>query len=419
MKGKAIAVLAAILAVIGLVLGGFAIYASLAPGLADALDVSGANRKDDFYSFVLCGLDADGQRTDTIMVGAFDAANNSISIVSVPRDTMINVDWNTKKINSSYSVGGSERLITELKRILGFTVDFYAVIDMEAFVAVVDEIDGVDFDVPERMYKDDPYIDLQPGLQTLNGQQALQLVRYRDYPMGDIARVEVQQSFIKALASQTLKASNILKISSFASIFKEYVDTDLSTGNLIWLGSKLLSIDTEDISFYTLPGDSSAHYGGLSYHCLYIDQVLTLVNSCLNPYTTDITADMLDILTMSGGYLVTNAAYSGSGSASYGSSGSVTEPTSAPAATAVQAPVQTPEQVEIPEAEVTPEPVDESQPVPLEEPVEIPVDEPIPEVTEDASPETSPDTPESEDESYTDMPVDIPADPIDPPDEEA
>lgn len=256
------------------------------------------DRKEDFYTFVLCGTDEGDYRTDTIIVGALDLKNNSVELVSVPRDTMIDVSWNVKKINSAYSVGGIDRLKTELKKILGFTVDFYAVIDMEAFVQIVDTIGGVEFDVPTRMYKEDPWISLYPGVQTLSGEQALQFVRYRDYPMGDIERIAAQQSFLKATFSQAFRLKNIFKIKSLVDILKENMSTDLTAENMVWLGIQLLRVDSGNIHFHTLPGNSSAYYGGLSYHCLYPNQVAAMVNETVNPYKRSIQTGDLDILTM-------------------------------------------------------------------------------------------------------------------------
>ncbi len=89
-------------------------------------DIQGGNRKEDFYTFVLCGTDDGGLRTDTIMVASFDNVNKKFNLVSVPRDSMLNVDWSTKKVNASYAFGGIDLLKKELSRLLGFEVDFYA-----------------------------------------------------------------------------------------------------------------------------------------------------------------------------------------------------------------------------------------------------------------------------------------------------
>ena len=103
---------------------------------------------------------------------------------------------------------------------------FLIVCPMLFLAGLVDAIGGVEFDVPMRMYYTDPtqdlYIDLQPGLQTLDGEHAMQLVRFRKgYATQDLQRTEVQRDFLQALAKQCLKVSNLSKIGSFAKIFKD------------------------------------------------------------------------------------------------------------------------------------------------------------------------------------------------------
>ena len=115
------------------------------------------------------------------------------------------------------------------------------------FWCPVDAIGGVDFDVPIDMNYEDPYQDLYihipAGMQHLNGEEALKVVRFREgYASQDIARMETQQAFLKAVAQQTLQISNLTKVDQFVKIFQQYVETDLTLGNLAWLGSKAISI---------------------------------------------------------------------------------------------------------------------------------------------------------------------------------
>ncbi len=268
-----------------------------------------SNRKDSFFTFVLCGTDEGDSRTDTIMVVAFDVANKKVNIVSVPRDTILNVTWDVKKINSAYSYDGIEGLKDALKSVLGFNMDFYAEVNLKAFKDLVDEIGGVDFDVPEDMYYEDPtqdlIIDLDEGPQKLDGEEAMELIRYRQYAMGDIKRVSVQQDFMKALFKQLLKIGNVTKVNQLAEIFSKNMNTDLSTGNLIWFGEKLLSVKSEDIKTFTLPGGAGS-YEGLSYWHLDAKQVLELANQYLNPYKKDVTTKDLDIVNGLSGTLVSS-----------------------------------------------------------------------------------------------------------------
>ena len=184
-------------------------------------------------------------------------------------------------------------------------VDFYVSVNLKGFVALIDQIGGVEFDVPCDMDYDDPYQDLhihfKAGLQKLNGQQAMEVVRFRHNNDNtgyggrqDLGRIETQQAFLKAVAQKLMKIENL---PAMAETFLKYVKTDLTLGNLVWLANEALSMGGMDaIHFATLPGDGSGWYKGMSVYALDREQVLEMTNSMLNPYVADITADEQNIL---------------------------------------------------------------------------------------------------------------------------
>ncbi len=263
-------------------------------------------RKEHFFTILVGGLDDENGGSDTNMLVAIDAAGGSIHVMSLPRDTLLNVDWTVKKLNNAYHHGGFSRTMEEVSRLLGIPVDHYVTINLQAFVELVDAIKGVDFDVPVDMDYDDPIQDLhihfKKGPQHLDGQQALEVVRWRQnndgtgYATADIGRIGTQQAFLKAVAEQTLKLSNLDKIPEMVKIFQKHMDTDLKLSNLVWIGEKALGMGSENIYFHTLPGDGAGYYKGGSYYVLYPDEVLELVNSYFNPYKQDLTLDDMDIL---------------------------------------------------------------------------------------------------------------------------
>jgi LCP family protein required for cell wall assembly len=128
-------------------------------------------------------VDKGGGNTDTIMIGAYDIQKQALSVVSIPRDTMIHSDHSNKKINATFARGGVSGLENSLEDMLGFPVDFYVKVNLAAFEKIVNAVGGVYYDVPPGMQYVDPtqdlYIDLQPGYQLLDGDKALQLVRCR------------------------------------------------------------------------------------------------------------------------------------------------------------------------------------------------------------------------------------------------
>lgn len=265
-----------------------------------------ASHKEGFYNVLIVGTDDDGVRTDTIMIARLDVNEHTVAVLSIPRDTMVESTMKVPKINGVYGYAGKgdkgiKNLKSHLAKLLGFEVDGYALIDLEAFVKLVDLVGGVEFDVPMRMYYSDPaqdlYIDLQPGLQRLDGQQAMQLVRYRKgYATQDLQRTEVQQDFLQALAKQCLKVSNLSKIGEMSDIFKKYVTTDLSVGNIAYFGQELLKCDFDEMYTYTLEGEG-LYVDGISYYAIYLKSTLKVVNEYFNPYDAEITEAHVTILT--------------------------------------------------------------------------------------------------------------------------
>ncbi len=260
-------------------------------------------RKEDCYTFLVMGMDDGNGNTDTIMVVTFDVKEKHVSVVSIPRDTLVDVPRTIKKINAAYSVGGIEEVQKEVSSILGFPVDHYITVNLRGFKALVDAVGGVDFEVPVNMNYDDPtqnlHIHLKKGMQHLDGEKALQLVRFRSgYANADIGRIETQQKFLKALAKKLISWNSVSKINSFADIFAKNVKTDLTVGNLAYFGLAALELDTSSgISMNTLPGDGQVTYKGIPYYYeLYPQQVLDIINqSGLNPYTEDLTLEDTNI----------------------------------------------------------------------------------------------------------------------------
>lgn len=254
-------------------------------------------RKGGFYTILVSGSDDGNGNSDTNILVAIDTVNGYIYGTSIARDTK--AVWNGKnhKINAAFGSGGMEKMAEVVSDQLGIPVDYTVSVDLKGFAALVDAIGGVDFDVPVNMDYEDPYQDLyihiSKGMHHLSGSEALKVVRFRKgYATQDIGRMETQQKFLKAVAKQTLTVSNLGKIDEFVKIFQKYVKTDLTLGNLDWLGKEAISIGADNIEFSTLPGVWNDHD---KFIHLNKDDVLTLVNEHLNPYVEDRTADDLNI----------------------------------------------------------------------------------------------------------------------------
>ena len=252
-------------------------------------------RKPKFWTILVSGVDDGNGGSDTNILVALDAKTHYIYGVSIPRDTKANIGGKNHKINFAYNSGGMELMADTISDQLGIPVDYTVLVDLRAFEALVDAIGGVDFYIPVDMDYDDPYQDLyihfSKGMRHLNGIDALKVVRFREgYASQDIGRMQTQQDFLKAVAKKLMTPASILKLDDFCKIFLQYVDTELTVGNLVWMGTEAANMGMENIEFSTLPGAWKSPY-------IYLDQeaVLALVNERLNPYVEDRTAEDLNI----------------------------------------------------------------------------------------------------------------------------
>ena len=260
-------------------------------------------RKTDFYTILLSGVDNGNGGADTNILVGFDAKEGSVHCVSIPRDSGFYVKGDSHKINYAYNTGGMNLLSETVSSGLGIPVDYTVQVDLNGFVQLIEAIGGVEFNVPIDMDYDDPYQDLsihlKKCLQKLDGQNALNVVRFRHnndgtgYGNEDLGRIATQQAFLKAVAKQTLQLSNIDKVSEFVRIFNKNVKTDLSMGNMAWLGKEAINMGIDKITFSTLPGEWS---NGLSLYLLDHDAILDLVNNSLNPYMEDRIASDLNLV---------------------------------------------------------------------------------------------------------------------------
>ncbi len=295
------------------------------PELAEtSYSQSMGGHKEGVYTILLFGEDTSSQSTDTIMLITADTVNKTCNVVSIPRDSMVNVSWSTKKINSVYMNSGLEGLRQQVKNVTGIQPDYYVKVDWSAIGGLVDAIGGVWYDVPCDMNYDDPaqdlHIHLSAGYQELDGDMAMQLVRWRknndgtSASVGDIGRIEIQQSFLMSVVGQTLKLSNVLRLPSLIQVFRSSVESDLSFSNLLWFGLQYFRADLErDLNFTVLPGNIDGSYHKLSYVLLYPDQIVELMNASFNPYRANLIESDLEIIQInsSGDLYVTTGSLAG------------------------------------------------------------------------------------------------------------
>lgn len=241
------------------------------------------------FTFVIAGVDRVAGATDTIMIGCYDLDKNEVNIISIPRDTRMYIANKYRKINTAYGIRkngvkrGMNGTIEAVKRLTGVTeVNHYVEFDLQAFRDTIDALGGVDFDVPQNMYYNDGeqglHINLKKGMQHLNGDKAEQLVRFRNYPMGDIDRVKVQQDFIKAIAEQKLNIGIVEKAPELFGVVKENIRTDLYLDDIMKYTYNLKDLKAENVHLYSLPGHANDTDYGASYWIADIDEVKKMVS---------------------------------------------------------------------------------------------------------------------------------------------
>ena len=262
-------------------------------------DAIGA-RKDGCSVILLAGTDADGTRTDTMMLLYLDSKNGEMNLMSLPRDTYTSASWSVPKLNSVYGVNdggkeGMEALMDYIKSCIGFRPDGYILVDMDCFADLVNLMGGVTFDVPMAMQYDDPsqdlHINLEEGEQKLNGEQAMWLVRFRSgYAMADLQRIQVQRDFIQAAMEQWTKPQKLIKYPAAAALLSANTTTDLSLRNLVWIGKAVLASRGNGMQMETLPGEAADISGG-SYYVIWPETTANLINESFNPYQTPVSKD--------------------------------------------------------------------------------------------------------------------------------
>ena len=262
---------------------------------------SGLVRKEKCYTVLLVCPDQTSGNADAITVAMYDTVNQKAGLVSIPRDTMTE---EYPKINAAFHQG-PENMRQVVSQLLGIPLDYYITIDIQGFEALVDEVGGIDYNIPIHMGNDDPTQDLhihyEPGLTHLNGQQAMEVCRFRHSNDGsgteltDVGRSDTRNAVLGLIMKKVL--SNPQKIGEYINIFSTYVESDMPLETMLWFAEPILGLDLDTgLETATLPGDGTASYRGYTWcYELKPEECLEIMNRVLNPYTTDMTLEMMDI----------------------------------------------------------------------------------------------------------------------------
>ncbi|WP_434688567.1 LCP family protein [Pseudanabaena minima] len=214
--------------------------------------------------------------SDAMLLIRFDPSNKKVSVLSIPRDSRVDIQGVGKtKINFANYAGGAALSAQTVSQVLGdVPIDRYIRFNVNGFGKLIDALGGVEVYVPKKMkYQDDSqrlYINLNAGQQKLDGSKAIQYMRYRHDDLGDIGRVQRQQAFFRAFIDQKLKPEAITKLPEILTIVKENIDTNLSVEEVLALAGYTSKIDRKSIQMHMAPGRFSnpGEFDNLSYWIL-------------------------------------------------------------------------------------------------------------------------------------------------------
>jgi len=199
-------------------------------------------------------------RSDTMLLVRLDPAAETVNVLSIPRDTRVDIPGiGIYKINHANVVGGAMLAAQTVSYNLdGITIDRYVRVSTGAFRELVDLLGGVEIFVPTRMYyidkTQDLRIDLQPGRQVLNGDQAEQFARFRKDGFGDVGRVQRQQQLIRALRDRLTNPLVLPKLPQAIELLQSYIDTNLTLNEMLALASFGLGLKQDNFRMVMLPG---------------------------------------------------------------------------------------------------------------------------------------------------------------------
>ena len=249
-------------------------------GIEDEIDVLVDPNSPFFEAFAdakrvnLLAVGVNDGLSDVLMLVSWDMDSNKVDLISIPRDTYYERDGYTspaqKKINAAYAsdkgVIATANAVSDV--LMGIPINYYAIIDYDAVESIVDGVGGVPIDVPKAMKYDDPYDDpplhirIPAGQQTLDGEHAVQYLRFRKgYSNGDIGRVEAQQVFMKSLFKQCVEHG----IVDSAKLITSNVKSDVTLGAASKYALKAMGLESNAITTYTLPGEGQ-YIGATSYY---------------------------------------------------------------------------------------------------------------------------------------------------------
>lgn len=207
---------------------------------------------------LLIGSDSRGEehsRSDTLMIAHYDQKTNNVKLVSIMRDTYVDIPKHgMQKINSAFAFGGPELLRETIKQNFDIDANYYAVVDFKGFSKIIDLLapDGITVDIPSSM----EYgigMTLHPGKQTLHGDQVLGYVRYRHDRLSDFGRVERQQEVLTKVKEQAISMKTLVNLPKILGTADSYIETNVDNKTILTIAKGLLAGKSKGMETLRIP----------------------------------------------------------------------------------------------------------------------------------------------------------------------
>jgi len=243
-------------------------------------------------------------RADTIVFLSISPKTKDALILSIPRDTRVEIPGRgMDKINHAYAFGGEKLLSKTVSQFLDEPLHFYAVVDFEGFVSIIDELGGVEIDIEKEMHYVDKAggvdINLYPGKQIVNGEKALQYIRFRHDRLGDLGRIKRQQKLAMALINKMMNFDSIRKIPHISEELKGYIETNIKVQDAVALANLFKGLNQEKFKLETIRS-KPVYIEGVSYLEPDVKEVQQRVKSLIYGKNSGVKVEVLNGNAMSG-----------------------------------------------------------------------------------------------------------------------
>ncbi len=243
-------------------------------------------------------------RADTIVFLSISPKTKDVLILSIPRDTRVEIPGRgMDKINHAYAFGGEKLISKTVSSFLDLPIHFYTVADFNGFVNIIDELGGVEIDIEKEMHYVDKAggveINLYPGKQILDGEKALQYIRFRHDKLGDLGRIKRQQKLALAVIKKMMNFDSITKIPQISEGMKGYIETNIKVQDAIALANLFKGINQEKFKVETVQG-KPVYIEGISYLEPDVEEVRQRVKSLIYSKNSGMKVEVLNGNAMTG-----------------------------------------------------------------------------------------------------------------------